>query len=203
MKELTDIAQADAEGSFRPRLQRWRLFLLLPLILVAFGCGGGGDPGEPSQPTSTPQPAGTALPDDLAGQWNTTLTYVPAYYTGIVPNSDFIGSLGIFLYLQSNGSYQFDLRSAATYFGGNCFRTTHWSETGRASVAGASITFTSLHATDSVLDSCGAARYVDPAPTGTATYTMTREQDQAGWPRLRLRMPNGEDLMLERCRNCG
>jgi hypothetical protein len=203
MRELTDAAQADADGLGRVHVRSWRRFLLLPLILVAVGCGGGGGPGE-TNPTPSPPPAtGTTVPDDLVGQWSIILTYVPAYYTGIVPNSDFIGSLGIALYLQPNGSYQFDLRSAASYFGGNCFRTTEWSETGRASIAGAAITFTSVHATNMIMDSCGAARYVDPAPTGTATYTMTREQDQAGWPRLRLRMPSGEDMVLERCRTCG
>lgn len=203
MEELTNTAQDKTGGLGRVHLQRWRLLLLLPLILVAFGCGGGGDAGGTGQATPTPQPTGTAVAADLVGSWNTILTYVPAYYTGVVPNSDFLGTLGIFLYLQSNGIYQFDLRSAATYFGGNCFRNTHWSETGRVGVAGDAITFTSSHAANIVMDSCGAAQYVDPAPTGTATYTLTREQDQTGWPRLRLRLPSGEDMVLERCRDCG
>jgi hypothetical protein len=205
MKELTDIAKANLKGLGRAHVQRWRLFVLLPLLLVAFGCGGGGGESETGQAAGTPQATGTALPDDLVGQWKTTLTYVPAYYTGIVPTStsDFIGSLGITLYFQSNGGYQFDLSTAASYFGGNCFRTTQWSEIGRASIAGADITFTSTHATNLIMDSCGKAQYIDPAPTGTATYTMTREQDQTGWPMLRLRMPSGEDLVLKRCRDCG
>jgi hypothetical protein len=143
------------------------------------------------------------MPDNLVAQWQTTMTYLPGYYTGIVPNSDFIGSVGITLYFQPNGSYQFDLSTASTYFGGNCFRTTQWSETGRATLAGASITFTSTHASNMIMDSCGAAKIIDPAPTGTATYTMTREQDATGWPMLRLRIPGGEDLVLEKCRNCG
>ena len=53
------------------------------------------------------------------------------------------------------------------------------------------------------MDSCGAAQFVDPAPTGTATYTMTHEQDPTGWPLLRLHPPGGEDVVLERCRTCG
>jgi len=205
MKELTSVAQANSKGLGRAHVQRWRLFVLLPLLLVAFGCGGGGGESDTGQATGTPQATGTTLPDNLVGQWKTTLTYIPAYYTGIVPTStsDFIGSLGITLFFQSNGRYQFDLRTAASYFGGNCFRTTQWSETGGASIAGADLTFTSTHATNLIMDSCGAARYVDPAPTGTATYTMTRELDPTGWPLLRLRMPGGEDLVLERCRDCG
>jgi len=196
MKELND-AKANLKALGRAPVQRWRLFVLLPLLLVAFGCGGGGE-SETGQVTGAPQATGTALPDDLVGQWKTTLTYVPAYYTGIVPTStsDFIGSLGITLYFQSDGGYQFDLSTAASYFGGNCFRTTQWSEIGRASIAGADITFTSTHATNVIMDSCGAARYIDPAPTGTATYTMTREHDPTGAPMLRLRMPSGEDLVL-------
>lgn len=204
MKELTTRARAGAPGPIRLRPQGWKLLFLLPLILVVVACGGGGDAGGTDRPTAeAPQPTGTQLPDDVAGRWNTILTYVPAYYTGIIPTNDFIGSISVAMSLQSDGSYQFDLRSAASYFNGHCHRTTHWSETGKVSVTDASITFTSMHATDIVMDSCGAARYVDPAPTGTATYGMTRELDQTGWPRLRLRMPNGEDLVLERCRDCG
>ena len=142
MKELTDMAKADSENLGRAHVKRWRLFLLLPLLLVAYGCGGGGG-GETDQPTSTPPvtlpptttlpPAtSTALPNDLVGQWKTTLGYIPAYYTGLVPLSttDFIGSIAITVYFQSNGAYRFDLSTASRYFGGNCFRTTRWSETG-------------------------------------------------------------------------
>jgi hypothetical protein len=172
------------------------------MILAAVGCGGAGDAGDTNQTLDTPPPAGDALPAALAGAWNTTLTYVPAYYTGIVHTSDFIGSIGIALTLQANGAYQFDLRSASTYFNGLCFRTTHWSETGAVALAQTAITFTSAHASDIVTDTCGASRYIDPAATGTATYQLTREEDQAGWPRLRLRLPNGEELALERCRDC-
>jgi hypothetical protein len=204
VKELIDMTITRLQGlGFRP-LQRWRVFLLVPLLLVAVGCGGGGETDEAGTPGDTPPPAaGGALPDNLVGTWKTTLGYVPGYYTGIVPNDDFIGSLGISLYFRSNGSYQFDLSSAASYFGGNCFRTTQWSETGSAALAGADLTFTSTHASNFIMDSCGAAKIVDPAPTGTATYTVTRTQDATGWPVLRLRRPGGEDLVLERCRDCG
>ncbi len=169
---------------------RWRRWILLPVLLVAYGCGGG--------ESQTGQPIGTPLPDDLVGQWKTTLTYVPAYYTGLAGTSDFIGSLGITMSFSPNRSYQFELDTASTYFSGNCFRTTRWSETGTVSIAGSDLTFTSAHAINSILDSCGKAQYVDPAPTGTATYTMTREQDSTGRPLLRLRLPTGEDLVLGR-----
>ena len=98
---------------------------LLPLILSLFGCGGGGSAdetpalvqatggggGETDQPTSTPPattspPAtSTTLPNDLVGQWKTILGYIPAYYTGLVPLSttDFIGSIAITVYFQSDG----------------------------------------------------------------------------------------------------
>ena len=203
---------------------------LLPLVLSLFGCGGGGSAdqttasvqaaggggGETDRPTSTPpattsSPAttsppatSTALPTDLIGQWKTTLGYIPAYYTGLVPLSttDFIGSIAITVYFQSDGAYQFDLSTASRYFGGNCFRTTQWSETGGASVVGASLTFTSTHASNIITDSCGKFQYIDPAPTGTATYAMTHEQDPTGWPLLRLRIAGADDLVLEKCRDC-
>jgi len=31
---------------------------------------------------------------------------------------------------------------------------------------------------------------------------MTHEQDQTGWPLLRLRVAGGDDLVLEKCRDC-
>ena len=179
MKELTDMAKADSKNLSRAHVKRWRLFLLLPLLLAVYGCGGGGE-GETDQPTSTPPattspPAtSTALPNDLVGQWKTTLGYIPAYYTGLVPLSttDFIGSIAITVYFQSDGAYRFDLSTASRYFGGNC-RTTQWSESGGASVAEANLTFTSTHASNIITDSCGKFQYIDPAPTGTATYAMT------------------------------
>ena len=163
-----------------------------------------------AQPTGTPlattQPpaTSTALPNDLVGQWKTILGYIPAYYTGLVPLSttDFIGTIAVTVYFQSDGAYRFDLSSASRYFGGNCFRTTQWSETGGAGVAGADLTFTSTHASNIITDSCGKFQYIDPAPTGTATYAMTHEQDPTGWPILRLRTAGGDDLVLEKCRDC-
>ena len=194
-----------------------------PASVQATG-GGGGETGQPTstppattsppattdQPTSTPPaptspPAtSTALPNDLIGQWKTTLGYIPAYYTGLVPLSttDFIGTIAVTVYFQSDGAYRFDLSSASRYFGGNCFRTTQWSETGGASVAGANLTFTSTHASNIITDSCGKFQYIDPAPTGTATYAMTHAQDQTGWPILHLRIAGGDDLVLEKCRDC-
>ena len=194
-----------------------------PASVQATG-GGGGETGQPTstppattsppattdQPTSTPPaptspPAtSTALPNDLIGQWKTTLGYIPAYYTGLVPLSttDFIGSIAVTVYFQSDGAYRFDLSTASRYFGGNCFRTTQWSETGGASVAGANLTFTSTHASNIITDSCGKFQYIDPAPTGTATYAMTHAQDQTGWPILHLRIAGGDDLVLEKCRGC-
>jgi len=209
MKELTDMAKADSKNLSRAHVKRWRLFLLLPLLLVVYGCGGGGED-ETDQPTSTPPattspPAtSTALPNDLVGEWKTTLGYIPAYYTGLVPLSttDFIGSIAITVYFQSNGAYRFDLSTASRYFGGNCFRTTQWSESGGASVAAANLTFTSTHASNIITDSCGKFQYIDPAPTGTATYAMTHAQDQTGWPILRLSIAGGDDLVLEKCRDC-
>jgi hypothetical protein len=192
--QRADEALGAGPRSRRAHARRWRAFVLLPLLVVAYGCGGGGG-GDDSH---TGQSTGTAPPDDLVGQWKTTLTYVPAYYTGLVSNSDFIGSLGVTLIFAANGSYRFELDTAATYFGGNCFRTTGWTETGTVDVAEPNITFKSTHAIDVVTDSCGKAKFVDPAPTGAATYTMTREQDPAGRPMLRLRLPTGEDLVLEK-----
>ena len=160
------------------------------VLLTSLGAACGGGDGE-SEPSGTPPPA------ELVGQWQTTLTYLPAYYTGVFGNSDFIGSLGITFYFASNGSYQFELDTATT-IGGVCFRTTVWTETGVVDFAGSNITFTSTHATDSILDSCGQARYVDPAPTGSATYPMSIGQDQTGAPVLHLRLPTGEDIALGR-----
>jgi hypothetical protein len=175
----------------RAHVQRWRLLLLLPLLLVAFGCGG-------PEADHADQPVGTPLPADLVGPWKTILSYVPAYYTGIAGTSDFTGSLGITIKFAADGSYSFELDTAMTYFNGNCFRNTGWNEVGKVSLAGSEMTFTSTHATSTRLDSCGKAELLDPAPTGSATYTMSREQDRNGAPLLRLRLPSGEDLVLGR-----
>jgi len=204
---------------------RWaRRTWLLPLTILLFGCGGGGsadetptsvqaagvggggtDPPTSTPPTTISPPAmSTVLPNDLIGQWKTVLGYIPAYYTGLVPLSttDFIGSIAVTVSFRSDGAYQFDLSTASRYFGGNCFRNTQWSETGGASVAGAYLTFTSTHASNLITDSCGKFQFIDPAATGTATYAMTYEQDQTGWPILHLRITGGDDLVLEKCRDC-
>ena len=162
------------------------IYVLLPLLVAACGDGEG-------QPGTT----GTPPPDDLVGQWETTLSYVPAYYEGYAGTTDFIGSLGITLYFSPSGAYQFELDTATT-IGGVCFRTTVWTETGVVNIAESDITFTSTHATSSILDSCGKAEYVDPAPTGSATYAIALEQDQNGAPVLHLRVPDGEDIALGR-----
>ena len=187
-----------------------RRIWLLPLILALFACGGGGSADETPAVAQAAgggggeaeQPTGAGLPNDLIGQWKTTLGYIPAYYTGLVPLSttDFIGTIAVTVYFQSDGAYRFDLSTASRYFGGNCFRTTQWSETGGASVAGANLTFTSTHATNMITDSCGKFQYIDPAPTGTATYVMTHAQDPTGRPLLRLRIEGGDDLVLEKSR---
>ena len=195
-----DVARRVDDGPGRGVGARWRGFVLLALLLTAAGCGGGGGGGGED---GASQATGTSVPADLIGQWRTILTYVPGFYTGIVPNSDTISSLGITLKFPPGGGYGFELSTATTYFGGNCFRTTDWNEIGVVSIAGSEITFRSTHAINSILDSCGKAQYIDPAPTSSATYTMTREQDATGWPMLRLRLPNGEEIVLERCRNCG
>src|SRR5262245_39396737 len=79
LNKRTDIAGSTLKGMVLGHVQRWRLFVLLPLLLVAVGCGGGGggDTGEAEQPTGTPPPTGGAMPDNLVAQWQTTLTYVP------------------------------------------------------------------------------------------------------------------------------
>ena len=204
MKDLTNIARACLQRWARAHVRSWRLFVPVPLLLLAHGCGGGGS--EVDEPAgATPAAAvGTALPDDLVGQWKTTLGYIPAYYTGLVPLSttDFIGTIAVTVHFQADGAYRFDLSSASRYFGGNCFRTTQWSETGGASVAGADLTFTSTHASNIITDSCGKFQFIDPAPTATATYSLTRAQDKTGWPVLRLRRGGGDDLVLEKCRDC-
>jgi hypothetical protein len=176
----------------RTRAQKWLLLALFPLIVLLFGC-----------PGSLPdQPVGTPVPEELTGQWQTILTYVPAYWEGIIPTDDFNGTLGVFFYFWPDGRYQFDLNSAVTYFGGNCFRTTSWNESGVVSIAGPEFTFIPAGATYSVLDSCGESTFINADPGDAATLTVTPELDQTGWPMLRLRYPSGDDLLVERCRDC-
>lgn len=165
----------------------------LALLLVLAGCSSDG----------TDQPSGTPLPDELVGQWQTVLTYVPAYWEGVIPTADFNGSLGIFFYFWPDGRYQLDLNSALTYFGGNCFRTTRRIELGSVSMAGSVLTFHAARATSSILDSCGETKLEEVDPGDPGTISVTHEQDPAGWPLLRLSLPSGEDLLLEKCRDCG
>ena len=172
--------------------QRWRLLLLLPALLLLPGCPG----------TQPDQLTGTSVPDEIAGKWQTILTYVPAYWEGIIPTADFNGSLGVFFYFWPDGGYQFDLDSAITYFNGNCFRTTSWSESGTVAIDGADFTFQPAQATYSVLDSCGESTFINADPGDAATLIVTQEFDDTGWPMLRLRYPSGEDLLVERCRDC-
>lgn len=160
---------------------------VVPLV----GCGDASD-----------QPSGTPVPDELTGEWQTILTYVPGYWEGLVPTTDFNGSLGIFFYFWGDGGYQFNLNSALTYFNGNCFRTTRWEELGTVSIAGSDFTFTATQATYSVLDSCGESTFINADPGEPATLSLTPEQDETGWPLLRLSLPSGEELLLEKCRDC-
>lgn len=165
---------------------------ILVALLLLSGCSSDG---------SDPQP-GTSVPDDLTGQWQTILTYVPAYWAGFVPTADFTGSLGVFFTFWPDGRYTFDLNTALTYFGGNCFRTTKWSESGSVSVAGSAVTFEAGRAFNSVTDSCGQSKLDEVDPGDPATLTVTHEQDPTGWPLLRVRLPSGEELLLEKCRDC-
>src|SRR5688572_22920870 len=101
---------------------------LLPLILSLFGCGGGGSSDE--TPAQAPTQA-TSVPENLHGQWETILTYVPPFYSGPygnTPQGD--GSIGITFYFWPDGRYQHVWNLAQAYFGGNCFRTAHWEEVG-------------------------------------------------------------------------
>jgi hypothetical protein len=179
---------------------KWaRRVWLLPLILSFFGCGGGGG-GSPDATEATAQ--ATSIPEDLRGQWETILTYVPPFYSGPygnIPPGD--GSIGIALYFWPDGRYQHVWNLAQAYFGGNCFRTAHWEEVGTVSSEGSKYTFTPGKASYSVMDSCGKSQYVDPAPVAPASHTLTLERDNAGWPQLRVTFPAGE-LLLEKCKHC-
>lgn len=84
----------------------------------------------------------------------------------------------------------------------HCCRTSRWDELGTVSIAGADFAFAPVHAVNSVFDSCGASQNEDPAQTGPAAVTMKVEQDESGWPTLRLVQPTGEEILLEKCRDC-
>lgn len=173
--------------------QRWGQFVLLSLVALHVQCG------------STPESrfGATGLPSELQGQWRATMTYVPAYWTGLVPTADFTGSLGVSLYLSADARYEFHLSSALTYFNGNCFRTTRWKAIGTVSVSGSDVTFTATPpAFSSVMDSCGQSSVSTPDPGPPETLRITQERDNTDWPMLRVALPSGEDLLLEKCRDC-
>ncbi|HEY2188053.1 MAG TPA: hypothetical protein VGH48_05770 [Caldimonas sp.] len=175
---------------------------LAPLVLSLFGCGGSSDSApDATTATGTATPA-TSTPEDLRGQWETILTYVPPFYSGPygdIPPGD--GSLGISLYLSPDGQYQHDWNLAQAYFGGNCFRSAGWDEVGTISGTGPEFTFTPAKATYSAMDSCGQSKFLDPAPVAPASHTLTLDHDASGWPLLRISFPTGE-LVLEKCRHC-
>jgi hypothetical protein len=190
-------------------LGEWaRRVWLAPLILSLFGCGGSSgdatsdavsDVTSDVPPASTPA---TSIPEDLRGQWETILTYVPPFYSGPygdIPQGD--GSIGISFHFWPDGRYQHVRNLAAAYFGGNCFRTSQWEEVGTISSAGSEFTFSPGKATYLVTDSCGQSQYLDPAPVTAASHTLKLDRDNSGWPLLRMSFPSGE-LVLEKCRRC-
>ena len=187
-----------------------RLLWLAPLILALFGCGGGGStdttpadttPADAQTADVQAQPASIALP--LTGQWETILTYVPPFYSGPygdVPNGD--GAIGITLVLTADGRYRHVWNLTSAYFGGNCFRTGGWDEFGTVSGTGPDFTFNPTKASYIQTDTCGQNKFLDPAPVAPASHTLKIEQDNAGWPLLRITFPTG-DIVLEKCRHCG
>jgi hypothetical protein len=150
-------------------------------------------------PASTPA---ASIPEGLRGQWETVLTYVPPFYSGPygdMPPGD--GSIGVSFYFWPDGRYKHTRNLAATYFGGNCFRTSQWEEVGTVSGVGSEFTFNPGKATYLVTDSCGKSQYVDPAPVAADSHTLKLDQDGSGWPLLRMSFASGE-LVLEKCRHC-
>lgn len=152
-------------------------------LVMLSGCGG---------------PQGSPVPDEMQGHWQAILTYVPAFWAGAVPNADFNGSLGVFFDFSPDGDYQFSLNTMLSYFGGNCFRTTRWHEVGTVSIEGSSFTFTAAEATNVVTDSCGESSATQADPGEPVTLKLTPDRDPAGGAAVRLGLPNGEALLLER-----
>jgi hypothetical protein len=186
-------------------IQRLTAVLVVGSLGLLTGCPLVTDPED--GPRNTPGPGdktnpGTPVPAELTGSWRTILTYVPGYYTGVVPVDNFTGSLGISYYFSPDGQYEYNLDSAMAYFNGLCFRTTGWTESGSLRIDGSGFTLKPTRAINSIWDTCGESAYIDPAPAETVTLTVTRDQDQTGWPMLRLRLPSGEELLLEKCRDC-
>lgn len=149
-----------------------------------------------------PSPVGSPVPEELTGEWQSILAYVPPNYEGFLPIRDFIGSYGIFYYFTADGQYQIDLRAMANYYDFICYFNDHRQEWGTVEIVGADYTFHPAHAFESDFDSCGDSAYIDPAPTQAQTVTLIPEFDATGWPLLRLIFPDGEELVLERCRDC-
>lgn len=168
------------------------------------GSDGGANPGtgdEPNSGSGNQDTPATPVPAELTGTWKTILTYVPGFYLGpYIPVGNFTGSLGVSYYFGTDGQYQYDLNSAEA--NGFCFRTTSWTEWGMLAAAGSQVTLKPARATNVITDTCGESVLDDNAPTTGSTLAFTPEQDATGWPMLRLRLPSGEDLLLERCRDC-
>lgn len=164
--------------------------LLLSLLLLLVACGG--------------NLGGTPVPTELRGQWQTYIHSIPTYYpyprsVPIQPGENSL--LGIFFYFWPDGRYQHVWNLTQTYYGGNCFRTMRWDELGMVRIAEPSFTFQPNKATLSVLDSCGTASLNQFRPQ-TFTLNVSPDQDQAGWPHLRVYLPSGEELLMEKCRDC-
>jgi len=187
---------------------RNRLLWLAPLVLALFGCGGGGaadmTTGDPQQQGADAPAQPATIPAPLTGQWETILTYVPPFYSGpygSVPNGD--GAIGITLVLTADGRYRHVWNLTSAYFGGNCFSTGGWDEFGTVSGGtGADFTFNPTKASYIQTDTCGQNKFLDPAPVAPASHTLKLEQDNTGWPLLRMTFPTG-DIVLEKCRHCG
>jgi len=202
-----EICMDTKRNRFPARIAGLRLLCAAPLAVALFGCGGGGSSDAPiadpqAQPADAPaQPA--AIPEALTGQWEAILTYVPPFYSGpygSVPNGD--GAIGITLVLTADGRYRHVWNLTSAYFGGNCFRTGGWDESGTVSGTGADFNFSPAKASYIQTDTCGQNRFLDPAPVAPASHTLQIEHDNAGWPLLRMSFPNG-DIVLEKCRHCG
>lgn len=146
--------------------------------------------------------ADAAIPAELTGKWITVLTYLPAFYTGLIPVDNVISSIGVSYTFGADGQYRYDLDSAMSYFNGICFRSTSWIEFGTVSVDGPAITLTPTRAAKSKYDSCDEFKFEDHVPADTVTLTVTPDVGADGWPMLRIQLPSGEELLMEKCRTC-
>lgn len=181
------------------RPQRIAVWSLLCGVVFGTGCPSAGDSWIG---IVDPAPVGSPVPEELTGQWQTILAYVPANYESILPVRDFLGSYGVFYYFTADGQYQIDLRAMASYFDFMCYFNDHRREWGTVEIVGADYTFHPVRAFESDLDSCGDSAFIDPAPIQARTLTLIPEVDATGWPLLRLIFLDGEELVLERCRDC-